>query len=503
MQNSSSILSQEYLAPISLRFLRSVLMFPKNNALFVDNTYYTYQQLWKLVDFIYHKIPTDKTYYTIGIYCNNDIFTYASILAVNLYGAAYVPLNNKFPASRNRNYAEQCGLRLVLSSTESDDLKVITKNLTVVYTNVEEGKNIQKKLSDTHYKKAEQHTAYILFTSGTTGHPKGVPVSHSNVAHFFNFFLSNYSFNENDKFLQVYELTFDVSVFSFFMPLMVGACCYVLPVEGVKIFKIIDYLQKFDITVVSMVPSVLRYVAPYLSEIELAKLRYSFFSGDALLHELAVKWSKSLPNAIIHNFYGPTETTIVCTRYVFEEEKSKKESVNGIVPLGKLFEGMIFLIVDEDNMIINKGELCISGTQVIPSYLNKKNEDRFIEYNNIRYYKTGDVVSVNNLGNLVFYGRTDSQVKIDGYRIELTEIENAISIITDTAVVVIYQSYENAANHLIAYLETRTINENLLKEKLIEILPAYMIPKHFVAVEKFTLNANGKIDKKNLPHYIF
>lgn len=497
-KNSPYHLTAHVAAPLSLGFLQSVSLFPKSNAIYVDGKQYTYQQLWEIVDWIYHKIPTGETYPVIGIYCTGDLHTYASIIAVNLYGAAFVPLNTKFPETRNRKIVEQSNLSLILCSTQNDDLNFIANGIEVIET--KNGSNVipPKIFEKFTYKKTEQPIAYILFTSGTTGIPKGVPVSHSNVNHFFNFFLSNYDFNEQDRFLQVYELTFDVSVFSFFMPLMVGACCYVLPDKGVKIFKIADYLKKFDITVISMVPTTLRYLAPYFNELSFPALRYSFFSGDALFHELAVKWNGSLPNGKIHNFYGPTETTIVCTRYVFDEERSAEESVNGIVPLGKMFEGMGFILVDENNQLVNKGELCISGTQVISGYLNNSDDDRFFIHNQIRYYKTGDIVSVNKHGNLVFYGRTDSQVKINGYRIELMELEHVISKITNTSVTVLCKPAENGLNKLIAYIEAKTINEHALKEKLNSILPAYMIPQQYVAVEKFVLNTNGKVDKKLL-----
>src|SRR6476620_9950929 len=123
--------------------------------------------------------------------------------------------------------------------------------------------HVEKSLVETK-QKADQPLSYILFTSGSTGDPKGVPVSHENIRSFFNYFLKEYDFNERDRFLQTYELTFDVSVFSFFMPLLTGACCIVLPDEGIKPMKIAEYLQNFSITVVSMVPGVLKYLSAYL-----------------------------------------------------------------------------------------------------------------------------------------------------------------------------------------------------------------------------------------------
>lgn len=453
---------------LAQRFAKTAAAFPDNNALFINGVYHSYSALLELAQKICSDIPQDPRYRRIGIVCNSDVYTYASILAVNLYGAAYVPLNAAFPPVRNQGIIRQCGLELILNSGENE------------WTGL-------------HADEMDAQTeCYILFTSGSTGEPKGVPVPAENVRHFFNYFLREYDFSEKDKFLQVYELSFDVSVFSFFMPLLLGACCYVLPEEGIKPVKIIDWLKKYEISVLSMVPGVLKYLEQYLPEIQLPALRYSFFSGDALLHALAVKWKRCIPNAALHNFYGPTETTIVCTRYVFDEVASSAESINGIVPLGTAFPGMEFILVDEKGESVEKGELCFSGTQVIAGYLDK-NESRFFGFRGKRYYKTGDLASVNENGNLIFHGRNDAQVKINGYRVELGETEHAIRNATGKDCAVFYKE-----NKLVAFVETAAINEQQLREELCQTLPEYMIPKRFVTVEKFGLNANGKVDRNAL-----
>jgi amino acid adenylation domain-containing protein len=465
--------------------------FADNKALHIGNRYYTYRELHEITRAVYAQIPAGKCYDRIGIYCSNDVYTYASILAAGLYGAAYVPLNRNFPVLRNKRIVADCSLELVLGSIENEDVKEISDGVEYVPT----GSALQPANSEAAGK-TEQKTCYILFTSGSTGDAKGVPVSNENVRSFFNYFLRNYDFNEQDRFLQTYELTFDVSVFSFFMPLLVGACCYVLPEEGIKPLKIAEYLLKHDITVVSMVPGVLSYLDNYFNEISLPHLRYSFFSGDALYHDLAVKWSASVPHAAIHNFYGPTETTIVCTRYIFDPERSAAERMNGIVPLGKAFEGMEFMIVNEDLAETGKGELCFFGTQVIGAYLNDANEDKFFVKKQKRYYKTGDIASVNEQGNLIFHGRTDSQVKINGYRVELAEVEHAVQQASGQRCVVMCVKTGNL-NRLIAFFEA-TINEAALREKLSELIPGYMIPQEFISVTEFPLNANGKTDRKAL-----
>jgi amino acid adenylation domain-containing protein len=467
--------------------------FPSSNALHINGRYHTYNELLNIADSIRESIPEEKKTERIAVYCNDDVYTYASILAVNMYGAAYIPLNKKYPAERNRSILQESRAELILSSAPGN-ISSLPGGVKVIDTKAEQKEIISARSKG---KVADQDLCYILFTSGTTSEPKGVPVTHENANAFFNYFLAEYDFSKEDKFLQTYELTFDVSVFSFFMPLLTGGCCYVLPDEGIKPMKIIEWLQKHGITVISMVPGVLQYLEKYLDQIKIDDLRYSFFSGDALYHELAVKWKSCLPNGKIHNFYGPAETTIVCTRYVFQEDLSAIESVNGIVPLGKAFPGMGFIIVDEEKRETLKGELCFSGDQVIPAYLNGAYEDLFFLYKNERYYRTGDIASLNSSGDLVFHGRADSQVKINGYRVELAEVENILRNVSGLACKVLSVK-ENSIERLVAFCEAESINPQSLKEEMQKKLPPYMVPQSFIAVKQFPLNNNGKADRKAL-----
>lgn len=480
---------------IASHFPNCVSKFSARKALFINDTYFTYNELWEIVLSVYNKIPVHKTFQSIGVYCNDDAITYASSIAIGLYGAAYVPLNNKFPVARNKNIVRQCELELILSSVANENLEEMKGAAEIVIT-ADNKKN--NKVVRPDFQKVNQPYSCILFTSGTTGEPKGVPLTHSNINYFFDFQLRNYDFNKEDKFLQVYELTFDVSIFSFLMPLLVGGCCYPVPDKGVKFTTIIQMLKQHRITVVSMVPTILSYIKNYIAEIHLPDLRYSIFSGDALYHHLAVQWAKAMPNGIIENFYGPTETTIVCLHYPFDELKSAKESVNGIVPLGKPFDGVETMIVDEENNIAEKGELCFTGTQIISHYLHNINGQKFIEKDNKRWYKTGDVVLRNSNGNLCFLGRSDSQVKINGFRIELSEIEFAIDSLVNKKTIVLNRRDGNNINSLLAFIETKELNESKLKEQLSALLPNYMIPQEIIPVEKFPLNINEKVDRNEL-----
>jgi D-alanine--poly(phosphoribitol) ligase subunit 1 len=479
---------------IAQRAAAVALKYPGNYALYIDQRYYTYKVFFNIVHAIYNKIPGGKLYNRIGIWCNDDVYSYAAILAVNLYGAAYVPLNKKYPSARNQRIILESKPDLIMSSYITEEITSLSAELPLMLT--ADAVDLTASMNSLK-RKPEQDICYILFTSGSTGEPKGVPVTNSNVNAFFDHFLKNYDFQPEDRFLQTYELTFDVSVFSVFMPLLAGACCYILPDEGIRPVKIVECLQKYKITVLSMVPGVLKYLDSYLDEIKLPDLRYSFFSGDALYHHLAVRWSHCMPNGKVHNFYGPTETTIVCTSYVFEEKRSGMESVNGIVPVGKPFEGMEFIITDEKHKKTEKGELCFTGTQVIPAYLNNANEEKFFMHDSKRYYSTGDIVSLNEHGNLVFHGRSDSQVKINGYRVELMEVEKALRNVSGLNCLILCVE-EAGINRLYAFLETGSTDEQLLKQKLADSLPYYMIPHRLISVERFPLNTNGKTDRKAL-----
>ena len=347
--------------------------------------------------------------------------------------------------------------------------------------------------------KNNSQLAYVIYTSGSTGKPKGVPISRRNVNHLFNYYLREYDFNFNDKFLQSYELSFDVSVFSIFCAWNVGAAVYVVPESNAKHIAIFKTIQQHNITVTSFVPSVLSLIEKYINEFNFPDLRYSFFSGDALKHSLAKKWKACLPNGVIHNFYGPTETTIVCTRYLWQEIEAEQESRYDIVPIGKPFPQMNFILVSEEGKIVSElnteAELCFEGAQVIDSYLNNMYTDRFLQVNGKRYYKTGDRVSLNDKGNLIFHGRQDSQVKVNGYRVELIEIENAIYLGSGCLNKVIVES-KNGANQLSAFIESD--NEIKLYELLEKKIPSYMIPTKIIFVKHLPLTINGKLDVEQL-----
>jgi amino acid adenylation domain-containing protein len=270
--------------------------------------------------------------------------------------------------------------------------------------------------------------AYLLFTSGSTGQPKGVMVSHANVLHYVDYMANRHDFSCEDRTSQTFDLTFDLSVHDMFVTWQAGACCVARPQT------IADaYVKDARLTV--------RFRSRHgdkCGDRELKQayphLRLSLFCGEALPVELVRQWAVAAPNSAIENLYGPTELTIACSAYRWQGEKSLKESELGIVPIGEPFDNMQALVVDEHLQEVpvgSDGELLMSGPQLSLGYWQEDEKTRraFVQVTGRKatYYRTGDRVRQRGIGEpLVYLGRLDNQIKVLGHRVELAEIEAVI-----------------------------------------------------------------------------
>jgi non-ribosomal peptide synthetase component F len=310
-----------------------------------------------------------------------------------------------------------------------------------------------------------------------------------------------YHLNSNDRFLQMFELTFDLSVFSFLVPLSVGASFYPIPRKRIAYMEVADILETGGITVALMVPSIINYLKPYFGEINLPKIKYSLFCGEALYHETLSGWAKCVPCAKIENLYGPTEATIFCMRYEWERGEPPHPQGKGIVPIGRGMEGMDAFKIN-DNSSDEEGELCLSGEQVTRGYWNNpsKTAEAFgTTKNGKKYYRTGDLCKIDQAGNFLYLGRIDNQVKIDGHRVELEEIEfHTRTFCGDKQVVAAVNTNEAGLHFILLFIETEEDLKKGLEDHLKKHLPAYMIPKEIITVSLFPLNSNGKTDRKAL-----
>ena len=469
------------------------------NAFCIQDKFYTYADLASNISNIQEVFDgLFQNEQRIGVLINDNIETYSVILATLLSGRTYIPIHPGHPADRIEQIIAQAGLNVIFSATDAISYGGIHNvNTSVIIANTVASDAI------TAVQDAADKYAYILFTSGTTGVPKGTPITYHNLDSFTTaFFALGYDINEHDGFLQMFDLTFDLSVMSYLMPLCIGACVYTVPEKGMKFTNIYGLLEAHNITFALMVPSILSYLRPYFGEIELPLLRHSLFCGEALLTDVVKEWASCAPNAIIENVYGPTEATIFCLTYRVDPAAGVLD-VNGIVSIGKEMQGTEAIVVDELMQPVHygeKGELCLYGHQVTPGYLSdEKNKEAFFLLNDKKYYRTGDIAYMHESGNYIYCGRIDHQVKIQGFRVELSEVEHHVrEIVNGTSAVALAVSNGNGLNQIDVIIESDLRDKEELLIALRTKLPPYMIPTNIHFISPFPLNVNGKTDRKAL-----
>jgi D-alanine--poly(phosphoribitol) ligase subunit 1 len=479
-------------------FLNSVDIFKAHHAFCINDRFYTYSEFSETLSKIRTALQRENIQgKNIGLIANDDIETYASIFAIWLEGAACIPIHPQQTLQSSLEIINQTEVSLVLNS----DTNLIFSSIKTI-----DSKKLEFEKADFFTKSvSDDSPAIIFFTSGSTGNPKGVTITRANLASFVKAFWNiGYTIDYNDRYLQLYNLSFDGSVMTYLFPLIKGACVYTVTPNHLRYSFIAELLTTYSITVAFMVPSMIRYLKPYFSEINLPSLRYNLVGGESVPLGLMQEWSQCIPNATIDIVYGPTENTVICSYYRYNRDGINK-TYNGTLSIGKSMTSGLMIIVDAKNqeIIINQqGELCLSGSQLTPGYLNNpelNDEVFFIDKQGRRFYRTGDICFKDSEGDIMFCGRTDSQVKVQGIRIELGEIEfhSHESLQAQNTVAVTFEN--KIGNTEIALFVEGELKDkqNLLKQLKLKI-PQYMMPTKIISHPKFPLNSNGKIDRIEL-----
>lgn len=471
------------------------------NAFYIDGHYYNYHQFAQRISAIrkqIHDLQSDEQIFALAIH--DDLDTYGSIFALWMEGKAYVPLHPNQPLERNLNIIEQVGLSNVLDSADSSVFE--GQALNVMHTSRYE---YTTDYLDNRVETNDDALAYILFTSGSTGVPKGVQITRGNVAAFMDsFWKTGITITEKDRCLQVFDLTFDVSVQSYLVALTRGACVYTVPYGQVKYLYAASLIQEQKITFGAMAPSMLTYLRPYFDEFDATSMRTTILTAEACPVDLMEDWYKCAKNTEIYDFYGPTEATIYCTYYKLTRGGNNL-SLNGIISIGKPFANVQAIIIREDGSMVEgqeKGELCVAGDQVTPGYWNnaEKNDSSFFVCDGVRYYHTGDLCYWEETGDIMYSGRIDQQAKIQGFRVELGEIEHHAREFYNKEYRVVAIAFDNAQKltEIALFIESAEQDTQVLLAHLRSKMPYYMIPSRIIFEPNFPLNKSEKIDRNSL-----
>ncbi|MGW1507198.1 AMP-binding protein [Streptomyces mirabilis] len=447
----------------------------------------------------------------IGVLAAKGLEAYAGILAGLYTGATVVPLHPAFPAARTRSMLQDAGVSAVLADDAGlaalaealgpdSDLPVLAP---FAAAGTGRPRRIEVAARDALGEPrpvAPDDRAYILFTSGSTGRPKGVPISHGSTTHYFRLMDDRYRFDADDVFSQTFDVNFDCAMFDMFSAWGAGGSIHPVPLQAYR--DLPAFTADRRMTVWFSTPSTISLIrrTGKLAPGALPGLRWSLFAGEALRDQDAADWQAAAPASTLENIYGPTELTVTVSGHRWSPQTSPALCVNGLVPIGAVHEGHDYLLLDEDGKPTDaEGELIITGPQMTAGYLDPEHDrGRFLQHDSRTWYRTGDRVRQLDNKELIYLGRLDAQVQIQGWRVELAEVEHAVRTCQEVEEAVAVTRTTDAGTELVVFYTGQPASPAALAGRLRGLLPQGMVPKHYRHVEDFPLNSNRKVDRKAL-----
>jgi len=467
----------------------------------------------------------------VGILASRSCSAYLGILGALASGRGFMPLNPHWPASRLTEMIQRSGVRDIVVGQEGlEPAREITENYSkrmrllfpegaseedlnqfmAAHDVVRDSEFVQTTDLPDYSPAGLDDVAYLLFTSGTTGRPKGVPVKHRNIRAYLASMSATEKITSQDRCSHFFDLTFDPSVHDMFLTWMAGACLCVVP-EHARISPV-QFIRDKQLTCWHSVPSVIVMLERLrqLKPDAFPSLRLSRFAGEALPFEAAQAWRTAAPNSLIENLYGPTECAINVTRYRWQPGDPPH---NGTVPIGPALESVQAFLVDESGTVVDgpgRGELVIAGEQVTGSYLDdpELTVQRFVEYPTSaegKCYRTGDLVERDMDDCYIYLGRLDDQVQVQGHRVELAEVDSTLREVcaVPVALTIAWPPGAPRVESLVAFVPQEcflTISE--IRTRLERELPSYMVPTRIVRIDEFPVNVNGKFDRAALVRFV-
>jgi amino acid adenylation domain-containing protein len=441
----------------------------------------------------------------VCLYFERNHWMLVAILAVLKAGAAYVPIDPAYPAARISYILGDSAGRLVLGDTRPDALAEAWPAKTFL--------DITRLPYDKPGLVAQvqaRDLAYVIYTSGTTGNPKGVLIEHENVTRLLFNNAPAYDFGSADRWPLFHSYCFDVSVWEMYGALLNGGTLVVVPRETAQdSLRFYDFLLEQRITVLNQTPTAFRSLVQHnrrrFGSAPPSTIRYVIFAGEALKPETLREWHEALPACKLINMYGITETTV----HVTYREITQAEILDNKSVIGEPLPTLSCYVLDADLQQVPVGvigELCVGGAGLARGYLNQPDltAERFIAHPQQpgqRLYRSGDYARILPDGDIEYIGRRDDQVKIRGHRIEVAEVETALTRLPGIkdAVVLPVRNASEEYDLVAYYIPEDDLPVPDLRQALAALLPAYMVPSFLMPLSAFPLNSNGKLDKRALP----
>ncbi len=495
-------------------FEQQVRKEPEKTALIFNREEMTYRKLNEKANCLARTLRQKgvKPNAIVAVIADRSFEMMIGVFAVLKAGGAYLPIPPKTPLKRMQMIIDDSGVQITL--IQQQHIQIDLGNVQILNLNdVSLYKGPADDLTVVH---TPEDLAYVIFTSGSTGKPKGTMIEHHSLINRLAWMQKKYPIDRNDTLLQKTPFGFDVSVWELFWWAMTGSrLCLLAP--GFEIFPqaIVDAVEKHRVSVIHFVPSMLNAFLNYLkpsNDLEkLSALKQVFASGETLTANQVRLFKQTIfkhHGTKLTNLYGPTEATIDVSYYDcrFDTQIPLK------IPIGKPIDNTKLFIASHNELQDTEeiGELCISGVGLAAGYLGRADltQEKFVPSllnENERMYRTGDLAKILTNGNIEYHGRIDNQVKINGLRIELEEIEVVLSShpgIDQCAAVIENKEGElprmAAFYSLIGHPDHEPVGTKDFIAYLKDFLPEYMVPNLFCELVKFPLNQNGKIDRKAL-----
>ena len=478
------------------RFKERAEEMPEQEALVFCDHRYTYRELDKMTDRLAAALGRRGIGRgdVVSVLVPRSEYMVMAALGVLKAGGAYQPLAPSYPEQRIQYMVEDAGSSLLIAAKEYAGM---AEGLPVEWMAVEEIDRLPQEDGFELPEICPDDLFVLLYTSGSTGEPKGCMLDHKNICSFADWYMVYYEADETCRMAEYASFVFDVSLMEMFMPLTVGAAVYIVPEEiRADLSRLNEFFERNGITHTSMTTRIGRQFA---LQMENHSLRHLTVAGEALGP------LQPPENYKLHNGYGPTEGTILLT--VQPVEQLYEDGV----PIGSPLDQVEIYVLDEDGHPVAEGEpgeLCAAGPHITQGYRNKPEQTALVFKKNPfsdrkgyeTIYHTGDLVRYGQDGLLIYMGRKDRQVKIRGFRMEPSEVEMVMrqsGLVKDAAVTAIRLGDERyLAAYYVAGQECR---ESRIRAFLMERIPEYMVPSFFVRLDVIPLNINGKVDFESLP----